>query len=115
MRKRDRSRAESLKIENFYTALMPMQRLLEKLDPDGTRTVKQVEAELSPLHTQYKELVIDNRPDLVLFPVPVVKRAMPIYKNLHRLRRALEWAIQVQCMCPAPRTVSASTACSSRP
>jgi hypothetical protein len=72
---------------------MPTQCLLEKLDPDGTRTVEQVEAELSPLHAQYKALVIENRPDLVLFPEPGVKEAMTIYKNFNRLKWALEWAI----------------------
>jgi uncharacterized protein (DUF2237 family) len=49
MRLRDKSPAESLKIENFYTALMPTQKLLERLDPHGTRTVEEVEAELSRL------------------------------------------------------------------
>ena len=101
MRLRDKSLAESLKIENFYTALMPTQQLLKKLDPDGTRTVEQVEADLTPLRAQYQSLVIDNRPDLVVPPEPDVKAAMNIYKNFHLLKRSLAWGdIPVQCTCP---------------
>ncbi len=44
MRSRDISQVESLKIENFYTALMPTQKLLERLDPHCTRTVEEVDS-----------------------------------------------------------------------
>ncbi len=101
MRLRDKSQAESLKLENFYTALMPTQKLLKRLDPHGTRTVEEVEAELSRLRAQYQALVIDNRPDLVVPPEPDVKQAMTIYNNFHFLKRALAWGeIPVQCTCP---------------
>ncbi len=101
MRLRDKSPAESLKIENFYKALMPTQKLLERLDPHGTRTVEEVQAELSRLRAQYQALVIDNRPDLVVPPEPDVKEAMIIYNNFHYLKRSLAWGeIPVQCTCP---------------
>jgi hypothetical protein len=103
MRKRDMSPAESLKIENFYTALMPTQRLLKKLDPDGTRTVEEVEAELSPRRAQYEELVINNRPDLVLPPEPGVKEAMTI----KRTSTASGGLLTGRCKCSA-RALAAS-------
>jgi hypothetical protein len=77
-----------------------MQHLLKKLDPDGTRTVEEVEAELAPLREQYRTLVINNQPDLLVPLEPGLKEDMTIYKNFHRLRRAMDWVIHVQCTCP---------------
>jgi hypothetical protein len=68
---------------------MPTQKLLKRLNPHGTRTVEEVEAELSRLRAQYQALVIDNRPDLVVPPEPDVMEAMIIYNNFHFLKRAL--------------------------
>jgi hypothetical protein len=98
---RDKSPEESLKIKNFYTAMMPTQKVLEWLDPHCTRTVEEVEAELLRLREQYQALVINNRPDLVVPPEPEVKEAMIIYNNFHYLMLSLAWGeIPVQCTCP---------------
>ena len=77
---------------------MPKQRVLKFLDPDGIKTVEELQAELAPLARLYRRVVIQDE-----IPAGMgVEEQLGVYRNWHMLTFRAEWEeneIPVACTC----------------
>ena len=87
-----------MKIADMKTVLMPKQRVLKCLDPDGTQTVDQLRAKLAPLARLYSRVVLQD-----ILPADVgLEEALGVYRNWHMLTYRADWEeneIPVACTC----------------
>ena len=87
-----------MKIADMKKVLMPKQRVLKHLDPDGTQTVEQLRTKLAPLARLYIRVVLqDNIP-----AGTTLEEALGVYRNFHLLTYRADWEeneVPVACSC----------------
>ena len=86
------------RIEDIKSMLVPSQRLLNILDPDGTLDTAELRELLKERRHQYEDIVLDNDTE-VLDEMPL-EEALDVYESFHHMTRNATWCkVPFTCTC----------------
>ena len=86
------------RIEDIKSMLVPSQRLLNILDPDGTLDTAELRELLKERRQQYEDIVLDKDTE-VLDKMPL-EEALDVYESFHHMTRNATWGkVPFTCTC----------------